>query len=198
MSKLLIVVIFLAGCASTRETSKLAIMSQQASTAGARLATKLAATELTAEQRKAVEQIAELCKRSAEAMGPVVRVLGPPAPGSTSTEDTDSFTKDMLKQQGKAEVEAESVEQQRLFIEQFSSVGSGVLSQLLLGLGGTGVVGTLVMRLLQYKKSVKDAVECGDDLAEAMTPEEIKSVKQKHALRQHKNGTKGIIEKALS
>lgn len=141
-------------------------------------------------------------------LGPVIKLLSagqdvPPV--RTSVEqalgDTPGFVSDLAVQQGKAELEAEGAERDSRFWSGVSATGEGLVSGLLMSLGGSGLVGAGVLRLYgayrTAQKAVKDAVETGDALAGAKTDDEIKKVKEESAKKQERNGTKKAIDKAL-
>ena len=77
-----------------------------------------------------------------------------------------------------------------------------ILNALMIGLTGTGGVGLIIAKLLQVYKRSKDAIDdqiaYHKDRVAATSPEEIEAVKDKHAARQTKRGTKTIIERSLN
>lgn len=128
-----------------------------------------------------------------------VNLPGIPTSEREAVEMTDEFIRKMAVQQGKAQVEVEDAVQSNVWIETAKENLWGVLLTAL-GVSGLGTAGVakMVQVYMNTKRAVKDAVDTGEELATAVTPEEVKAVKKKNAERQKRNGTKDIIEKALN
>ena len=186
MNKLL-VCLLLCGCASNRETAVLAVQVKQSLVAAQALVGK---PEQALVLREAVSAQDVVVARLSVGLGE----LHVPTTAEQAVRDTAAFVRLMAIQQGKAAAEVKEA-------EMIEGVKGDMWSIGLQALGGTGLVGAGVAKLISMymkaKKEVADAVAAGEDLAVAK-PEELPAVKLKHMKRQLVNGTQAGIAKALS
>lgn len=199
MNKLIILLaLVLVGC-SHRENAKAAIQTQQAIVASQQIL-RTHASELP---KEFYDHLSTLLTSANTSIEPVIADLSADENIKVDTtvdeaiNSPKTFERKAIKQAARAGIESENN-------AAWSSMlpSEDILSMLMLALTGTGGAGLVVAKLLQVYKRSRDALEdqvaYTKDRVAAKTPEEVDAIKEKHAARQTKRGTKTIIERSLN
>lgn len=210
------------GCAPMRQAAAAATQAQQAGTGAAKIAAgpemAQALADLEPEKRAQIEkllaQIVALGNQVASSLSPVIARLtvdDPAAPVRTTVDqavsDTAQFVADAQMQAGRAEAEVEQAHAISDALHVAASYGQAIagslMSQLLLGTGGAGLVaaaGAIAVRVKSsfgtLKRSLEDAVQFGSD-ALAVDPkdsDQVAELKERHKAKQAARGTIATIK----
>jgi hypothetical protein len=208
--------LLLTGCGQ-REAAKSAEQARQADAAVAGDLIKALSESLDIDGWKARARVwLDLVQQSERSTAVVVAALSPEGPPRVTTTEQGAisnpaqFIAEAQKQVGRTEAEnADRAAWQGIagmLATYAGALASGNLySVILTAISGAGGAGAIILGAMKTLGALRkrddalvDAVKTGDLLAEAKTPEEIQTVKDTAAIRQQINGTKPLIEKALS
>ena len=213
---LIIASLALLGCGQ-REAAKAAEQARQADAAVAADLIKALSESLEIETWKArASAWLLLVQQSERSNAVVVAALSPEGPPRVNTSEQmalanpSQFISEAQKQVGRVESENAENEAWRgipaILATYAGALSNGnLMSVILTAVSGAGGAGAIILgaiktigALRKREEAIADAVKTGDELAGAITPEEIASVKESAAERQRINGTKHLIERAIS
>lgn len=220
---LVLIVLALSGCSSSRENARAAIQADQSTEAAVALLTAPTfdeqMAELPPEQREAVRRVIQsaidLLTQARRSLAPVIQRMQVDEPvevrttAKQATANPQEFIAEAQAQTGKAWAEVEDARASQAIVSKLISYGSAIanstLSLGLLGTGGGGlalaIAGAAMKARSAYarmRQGVEDAVAAGNDLSQAVTPKQVDAVKEAHAKRQDANGTRDIIKPLLA